>query len=121
MARFLTGLPGLLVLGASGLVAMVVLGPTVARPWIAAAAAVVGWVFLAVYSRRRWRSTYAGRAAMLMTFAVSAAMTNNATLLLWPGRGYPLWEYVSTVLYVGVGLAIVYKLGALFGARGADE
>lgn len=120
MARMVGGFRVLGVLACVGVVATVLAGPTAVRPWIAAAAAVSGWLFVAVYSRRRWRSTYPGRAAMVFTVAVTAVLTNATAVLLWPEYGYPAWEYVTTFVYLGVGLAMVYKLGALLGARSVE-
>lgn len=120
MLRLLGGVRVLFALAAVGVISTAVTGPTVSRPWIALAAAVAGAVFVCVYSRRAWRSTVPGRAAMVLTVAVTALLANVSAVLLWPGYGYPAWEYATTLLYLVVGLAIVYKLGALVGARGAD-
>lgn len=121
MARLFGSVRALGALALVGLVATVVVGPTVSRPWIALAAAMAGLVFVCVYSRRAWRSTVAGRAAMVFTVAVTVLLANASAILWWPGGGYPLWEHATTFLYLGVGLAIVYKLGALLGVRGRDK
>lgn len=121
MLRFLGGVRVLFALAAVGIVSTAIAGPTVSRPWIALVAAVAGAVFVCVYSRRAWRSTVPGRAAMVFTVAVTVLLANASAILWWPGAGYPLWEHVTTFLYLGVGLAIVYKLGALVGARDVDE
>lgn len=87
--------------------------PGVTRPWFAAVAACACWCFVAVYARRPWRDTYAGRAAMLMTLMVALVTTNASAILWWSGDGYPLWQSVTELLYLGIALASLYKLRAL--------
>ena len=75
-------------------------------------------VFMGVYAFQPWRSTYAGRAAMLFTSATFVWALNATLILWWPGSeyGYPGWETGTELVYVYVALAIAYKLFALLDA-----
>lgn len=70
----------------------------------------VSLMFVAVYSRYDWRTTYAGRATMI-AMSVTVIYTSHATLILiWP---YPHWETTQALIYLLVAYAAVYKLRAL--------
>ena len=88
------------------------------RPHFALLACVLCAVFMGVYAFQPWRSTYAGRAAMLFTSATFVWALNATLILWWPGSeyGYPGWETGTELVYVYVALAILYKLFALLDA-----
>src|SRR5690606_41858436 len=58
--------------------------------------------FMGVYAFQPWRSTYAGRAAMVFTSATFVWALNATLILWWPGReyGYPGWETGTELVYV---------------------
>lgn len=88
------------------------------RPYFALLACVLCAVFMGVYAFQPWRSTYAGRAAMVFTSATFVWSLNATLILWWPGReyGYPGWEAGTELVYVYAALAIAYKLFALLDA-----
>lgn len=88
------------------------------RPYFALLVSVLCAAFMVVYSFQNWRSTYAGRAAMVFTSAVMVWSLNATLILWWPGReyGYPGWETGTELVYVYAALAIAYKLFALLDA-----
>ena len=98
------------------------LGDTeVVRPYFAVLACVLSFTFMVVYAFRPWRSSFAGRAAMLFTSAVFLFTLNAVAILWWPGgEGYPGHKDVTELVYVYLALAALYKLLALIGARRAD-
>lgn len=93
-------------------------GTGVTRPYFALLACILCAVFMGVYAFQPWRSTYAGRSAMLFTSATFVWSLNATLILWWPGSeyGYPGWETGTELVYVYVALAITYKLFALFDA-----
>ena len=93
-------------------------GTGVTRPYFALLACVLCAVFMGVYAFQPWRSTYAGRAAMVFTSATFVWSLNATLILWWPGReyGYPGWETGTELVYVYAALAILYKLFALLDA-----
>nr|DAP03065.1 MAG TPA: hypothetical protein [Caudoviricetes sp.] len=88
------------------------------RPHFTLLACVLCAVFMGVYAFQPWRSTYAGRAAMVFTSATFVWSLNATLILWWPGSeyGYPGWETGTELVYVYVALAIAYKLFALLDA-----
>jgi len=88
------------------------------RPHFALLACVLCAVFMGVYAFQPWRSTYAGRAAMVFTSATFVWALNATLILWWPGSeyGYPGWETGTELVYVYTALAILYKLFALLDA-----
>lgn len=99
----------------AGVVVSVVLPGNAYRPWFALTAFILALTFVLVYSRRPWRSTYAGRAAML-SMSVTVVYTANVVAILWwpsDGYGYPWWEDITEVVYLGLAVAAAYKLWAL--------
>lgn len=93
----------------------------VARPYFALLAFALSVTFMGVYAFRPWRSTYAGRAAMLLTSAVALFTLNATAILWWPGGyGYPGFEQGTELVYVYLAYAILYKLLALIESRGKD-
>lgn len=90
----------------------------VPHPYFALLACVLCAVFMGVYAFQPWRSTYAGRAAMVFTSA-TFVWSLNATMISWwpgPGYGYPGWETGTELVYAYAALAILYKLFALLDA-----
>lgn len=88
---------------------------TGARPYFAGAACILSGTFVVLYWRRSWRTTYAGRAAML-SMVVTTMYTANATLILWWPHydyGFPNWEDTTEFIYMCVAMAALYKLRAL--------
>lgn len=99
----------------TGVVLSMALPGNAYRPWFALAAFGFSLTFVIVYSRRPWRTTYAGRATML-SMSVTVVYTANVTLILWwPGHeyGYPYWEDITELIYLGLAVAAAYKLRAL--------
>ena len=90
-------------------------GAGATRPYFALLACILCAVFMGVYAFQPWRSTYAGRSAMLFTSATFVWSLNATLILWWPGSeyGYPGWETGTELVYVYVALAITYKLFAL--------
>ena len=97
----------------------------VTRPYFALLACMLCLAFMVVYAFQPWRSTYAGRAAMVFTSATFVWSLNATLILWWPGRdyGYPGWEVGTELVYVYAALAILYKLFALLDAvlKKSDE
>lgn len=92
-----------------------------ARPYFALLACALSLTFMVVYAFRPWRSTYAGRAAMLLTSAVFLFTLNATAILWWPGgAGYPNYDQGTELVYVYLAYAILYKLLALIETRGKD-
>ena len=93
-------------------------GAGATRPYFALLACILCAVFMGVYAFQPWRSTYAGRAAMVLTSAMFVWSLNATLILWWPGReyGYPGWETGTELVYVYAALAILYKLFALLDA-----
>ena len=93
-------------------------GTGATRPYFALLACVLCAAFMGVYAFQPWRSTYAGRAAMVFTSATFVWSLNATLILWWPGReyGYPGWETGTELVYVYAALAILYKLFALLDA-----
>lgn len=85
------------------------------RPYFALSACLLCAVFMGVYAFQPWRSTYAGRAAMVVASATFVWSLNATLILWWPGReyGYPGWENGTELVYLYAALAIGYKLSAL--------
>ena len=86
-----------------------------ARKWFILPAAILSVSFVLVYSRRPWRSTYAGRAVMIST-SVTAIYSTQAAIILWyPSHvyGYPGWQNVQEFIYLLIALAMGYKLRAV--------
>lgn len=98
-----------------GLVLAFVTPGAIYRGWFALAAFLASATFVIVYSRRAWRTTYAGRATMLAMCVTTAYSGNAALILWWPASeyGYPGWENVVEVIYLGLAIAALYKLRAL--------
>lgn len=85
------------------------------RPYFALFACVMCAVFMGVYAFQPWRSTYAGRAAMVVASATFVWALNATLILWWPGYeyGYPGWESGTEIVYLYVALAMLYQLSAL--------
>lgn len=100
---------------AVGLIVVVATEGTGARAYFALTAFILALSFVLLYSRRAWRTTYAGRAAML-SMIVTTMYTANATLILWwphYDHGFPFWEQTTEFIYFAVAMAALYKLRAL--------
>lgn len=94
------------------------------RGWFALGAFLLSLLFVLVYSRRNWRSTFGGRASML-SMLTTVAYTANVCMYLWfphdGGLGYPGWEQVTELVYLLIMVTVVYKLFALFRADCPDH
>lgn len=93
------------------------------RAYFAGVAFILALTFVLVYSRRAWRTTYAGRAAML-SMIVTTLYTANATVILWWPQydsGFPFWEQTTEFIYFAVAMAVLYKLRALTRKPDAGE
>lgn len=99
------------------------------RGWFALAAFTLSLVFVIWYSRRNWRSTFAGRASML-SMSITVIFTLNVVLILWWPKtgtfahpyGYPYWEDITEIIYLLLALAALYKLMVLMRAgRQTDD
>lgn len=116
--RHLLSVPGsvVLVLFVVGVIVSFAVPGNIYRGWFALTAFFLSLTFVLVYSRRSWRSTFAGRASMI-SMAVTVVYTGNAVLVLWwpfqGGYGYPRWEDVAEVVYLLIALAALYKLMVL--------
>lgn len=85
-------------------------GGTEYRGWFSGLAFAVSLVFVAIYQRRTWRATYAGRATMI-AMCVTIVYTGHATVTLsWRYDG---WETTQAFIYLLVAYAALYKLRAL--------
>lgn len=80
------------------------------RGWFAGAAFLISLAFVIVYSRRPWRTTYAGRATML-SMATTTLYTGHTTLVLW--WQYPGWEKGQALTYLAILIAVWVKWRAL--------
>lgn len=98
-----------------GVVAIFLTPSGEARQWFILPAALLSLVFVLVYSRRPWRTTYAGRAVMIST-AVTTIYSTQAAIILWyPSHvyGYQGWQNVQEFIYLLIALAMGYKLRAV--------
>lgn len=93
------------------------------RGWFGLAAFILSLAFVIGYSRRNWRSTFAGRASML-SMSITVIFTLNVVLILWWPKtgtfahpyGYPHWEDITEIIYLLLALAALYKLMVLIQA-----
>lgn len=96
------------------------------RGWFALAAFILSLAFVVEYSRRNWRTTFAGRASML-SMGITVIYTLNVVLILWwpfqETYGYPYWEDITEIIYLLLALAALYKLMVLMhaGRKTGDE
>lgn len=103
----------ILVLFAVGVIVSFVVPGNLYRGWFALAAFLFSLTFVLVYSRRNWRSTFAGRASMLSMGATVVYTANVVLILWWPfheAYGYPYWEDATEIIYLTIALAALYKL-----------
>lgn len=112
-----------LVLFLLGLMVSTFIPGNIYRGWFALAAFLLSLAFVLEYSRRNWRSTFAGRASML-SMSITVIFTLNVVLILWWPKtgtfahpyGYPYWEDITEIIYLLLALAALYKLMVLMRA-----
>lgn len=105
----------------AGILVSSIIPGNIYRGWFALAALIFSALFVREYSRRNWRSTFAGRSTMI-SMVVTVVYTANAVMILWwpfahwEQYGYPYWEDITEVVYLLLALAALYKLLALWQA-----
>ena len=105
----------------AGILVIVFAGGAAHRAWIVSLSFVAAAVFVLVYSRFNWRSTYPGRATMF-AMRVTALYTGHTALGLW--WRYPGWETGQTLVYWAILVSVAYKLLAMWRsqrARGSTD
>lgn len=117
--RYLDGRAALVIFFVCATFAVLIPRSAIYRGWFALGAFLLSLVFVAVYSRRNWKSTFGGRASML-SMATTVVYTGNACMILWwpySGEyGYPNWEVVTELVYLLIMVQVIYKLLALLRA-----
>lgn len=104
-----------------GVLIIVFAGGAAHRPWIVTISFAAAVVFVLVYGRYNWRSTYPGRATMF-AMRVTALYTGHTALVLW--WRYPGWETGQTLVYWAILVSVAYKLLAMWRsqrARGSTD
>lgn len=102
----------------AGVLVIVFAGGAAHREWIVTFSFVLACLFVLVYRRYNWRSTYPGRATML-AMRVTSLYTGHASLVLW--WEYPHWEVGQTLVYWAIFISVAYKLLAMWRSQHARD